>query len=126
VERVLVGLDFVVIPSTCRECCSRSLIESLCLGLPVVATHVGGNPELLRDHEDGLLVPPGDAERLADALVALASDASLRRQLAIGALAARRRFDSLVVARRAAAVLRTAAAGTAPMTKAWEALPVEP
>ena len=98
VERALVGLDFVVIPSTCRECCSRSLIESLCLGLPVVASHVGGNPELLQDGVDGLLVPPGDPERLAEALVALASDDVLRRRLATGAFEARRRFDSVTVA----------------------------
>jgi glycosyltransferase involved in cell wall biosynthesis/O-antigen/teichoic acid export membrane protein len=126
VERALVGLDFVVIPSTCRECGSRSLIESLCLGLPVVASNAGGNPELLRDGEDGLLVPPGDAERLADALLTLASDAALRRRLAEGALAARRRFDSLTVARRAATVLRAAAAGAVPVTKAWEPVSVEP
>jgi glycosyltransferase involved in cell wall biosynthesis len=126
VERALATLDFVVIPSTCRECCSRSLIESLCLGLPVVASRVGGNPELLRDGEDGLLVPPGDPERLAEALVTLASDDVLRRRLATGAFEARRRFDSLTVARRAAAVLRTAATGALPATKAWELLSVEP
>jgi glycosyltransferase involved in cell wall biosynthesis len=126
VERALVGLDFVVIPSRCRECGSRSLIESLCLGLPVVASRVGGNPELLHDGADGLLVPPGDPERLADALVALASDAALRRRLAMGAFAARHRFDSLTVARRAATVLRTAAAGAFPTAQAWEPLSVEP
>ena len=126
VERALVGLDFVVIPSTCRECCSRSLIESLCLGLPVVASHVGGNPELLRDGEDGLLVPPGDPERLAEALVALASDAALRRRLATGAFEARRRFDSVTVARRAAAVLRTAAREAVMETNALDPLSVRP
>jgi glycosyltransferase involved in cell wall biosynthesis len=110
VERALVGFDVAVIPSTCRECCSRSLIESLCLGLPVVASHVGGNPELVRHGEDGLLVTAGDPERLAQALVALASDARLRRRLAIGALTARRRFDSVSVAERVAAILKKAAA----------------
>jgi O-antigen/teichoic acid export membrane protein/glycosyltransferase involved in cell wall biosynthesis len=128
VERALVGFDFVVIPSTCRECCSRSLIESLCLGLPVVASHVGGNPELLRHGEDGLLVAPGDPERLAQALVALASQAPLRRRLAIGALAARRRFDSVSVARGVAAVLRKAARDGARVGKgtALETIPAGP
>ena len=125
-ERALVGLDFVVIPSTCRECCSRSLIESLCLGLPVVASHVGGNPELLQDGVDGLLVPPGDPERLAEALVALASDDVLRRRLATGAFEARRRFDSVTVARRAAAVLRTAARVAVMETNALDPLSVQP
>jgi glycosyltransferase involved in cell wall biosynthesis len=117
-----------VIPSTCRECCSRSLIESLCLGLPVVASEVGGNPELLRHTEDGLLVAPGDPEALAQALVALASEAPLRRRLAIGAFAARPRFDSVTVARRVAAILRTAARGRARVAvgKALETIPAEP
>jgi glycosyltransferase involved in cell wall biosynthesis len=128
VERALVSLDFVVIPSTCRECCSRSLIESLCLGLPVVASHVGGNPELLRHCEDGLLVPPGDPERLAEAFVALASEAPLRRRLAIGAFAARRRFDSVSVARSVAVVLRKAARDGARVGKgtALETIPAGP
>jgi glycosyltransferase involved in cell wall biosynthesis len=117
VERVLLGFDFVVIPSTCRECCSRSLVESLCLGLPVVASRVGGNPELLRHREDGLLVASGEPEELAEALVALASQAPLRRRLAIGAFAARRRFDSVSVARRVAAILRKAAGEGAPLGK---------
>jgi glycosyltransferase involved in cell wall biosynthesis len=109
VERALAALDVAVIPSTCRECCSRALIESLSLGVPVVASRAGGNPELLRDGEDGLLVPPGDAARLAEALAALATDSELRWSLTARAVADRRRFDSVEVARRAAAVLRTAA-----------------
>jgi glycosyltransferase involved in cell wall biosynthesis len=118
VERALVGFDFVVIPSTCRECCSRSLVESLCLGMPVVASDVGGNPELLRHGEDGLLVPPGDPEPLAQALAALASEAPLRRRLAMGALRARDRFDSASVARRVAAILKeTAGDGSVARTR---------
>lgn len=121
VERALADLDFVVIPSTCRECGSRALIESICLGLPVVASRVGGNPEMLREGEGGLLVPPGDPERLAEALVTLATDAALRRSLAMRALAARHRFDSLAVARSAAAVLKTAASEIVP-TNLWAPL----
>jgi glycosyltransferase involved in cell wall biosynthesis/O-antigen/teichoic acid export membrane protein len=120
VERALAGLDVAVVPSTCRECCSRALIESLVLGIPVVATRIGGNPELLRDGEDGLLVPPGDPEGLADALVTLATDAARRGDMAARALEERRRFDSRAVARRAAAVLRTAAAGYVRLPDAWE------
>ena len=117
VERALADLDFVVIPPTCRECGSRTLIESLCLGVPVIASRVGGNPEMLREGEDGLLVPPNDPERLSEALVTLATNSQLRRRLATHAFAARSRFDSLKVARRAAAVLRMAAAGVVPATK---------
>ena len=126
VERALVGFDFVVIPSTCRECCSRSLVESLCLGLPVVATNIGGNPELVRDGKDGLLVAPGDPEQLAEALVALASRGALRDRLTLGAFAARPRFDSVAVARHAAAVLRTAAREAVMETNAVDPLSVRP
>jgi glycosyltransferase involved in cell wall biosynthesis len=77
---------------------------------------------LLEDGGDGLLVPPGDPERLAEALVALASDGAFRRRLAAQAFSARRRFDSLTVARRAAAALRTAAAGVVLETSARQPL----
>jgi glycosyltransferase involved in cell wall biosynthesis len=45
------------------------LLESLACGTPVVATHVGGAPEIVRHREDGLLVPFGDAAALRDALL---------------------------------------------------------
>ena len=46
------------------------LMESLATGLPVVTTAVGGNPEIVRDENLGLLVPPRDSEALASAVVA--------------------------------------------------------
>jgi len=109
VERFLADLDLVVVPSTYPECGSRALVESLCLGVPVVASRVGGNPELLREGEEGLLVRPGDAGELAEALVRLAGDVEERGRMRAGALAAGRRFDSVEVARRVAEVLRAAA-----------------
>lgn len=50
-------------------------------GRAVVATHTGGLPEYVEDEETGLLVPPGDAEALADALIRILADGSYRRQL---------------------------------------------
>jgi glycosyltransferase involved in cell wall biosynthesis len=50
-------------------------------GLPVVTTPIAGVPELVQDGRNGLLVAPGRADRLADALVALAADPDLRRRL---------------------------------------------
>jgi glycosyltransferase involved in cell wall biosynthesis len=120
VERDLAAADLAVIPSTCRECCSRALIESLCLGLPVIASDIGGNPELLRDGEDGLLVPAGDPERLAGALVRVAEDDAYRARLASRALAARGRFDSREAARRAAAILRCATGSSVAEHATWE------
>lgn len=65
-----------------------SLMEAAACGVPVVATRVGGVPELVRDGETGLLAPAGDARGLADAMERLLRDAALRARL--GAAARRR------------------------------------
>jgi glycosyltransferase involved in cell wall biosynthesis len=53
------------------------VLEALAAGTPVVATEVGGVAEIIRDGETGLLVPPGDVRRVADAISRLLSDRSL-------------------------------------------------
>jgi glycosyltransferase involved in cell wall biosynthesis len=53
-------------------------------GLPVVASAVGGIPELVVDGETGFLVPPGDPEALAEALRRVVADDELRRRLGAG------------------------------------------
>jgi colanic acid/amylovoran biosynthesis glycosyltransferase len=58
------------------------LMESLAMGVPVVASGIMGIPELVGDGVDGLLVPPGRPDLLADALERLAADPALRRRLA--------------------------------------------
>jgi glycosyltransferase involved in cell wall biosynthesis len=57
------------------------LVEALACGTPIVATAVGGVPQALADGQAGLLVPPGDAAALADAIDALVSDGELRATL---------------------------------------------
>lgn len=61
---------------------SNALLEYQFKGCATVATAVGGNPELVRDGETGLLVPPDDAPALADAIERLVVDVALRRRLA--------------------------------------------
>ena len=56
-------------------------LEAMAAGTPVVGSRVGGIPELVRDGENGLLVPEKDAAALAAALLALAGDPALRRRL---------------------------------------------
>lgn len=63
-----------------REGLSNAVLEYMASGLAVVATAVGGNPELV-DQRNGLLVPAGDAEALAGAIGRLVADAGLRRRL---------------------------------------------
>lgn len=57
---------------------SNSILEYHALGVPVVATDVGGNPEIVENGVDGFLVPPGDHEALARRLETLLADSSLR------------------------------------------------
>jgi glycosyltransferase involved in cell wall biosynthesis len=58
-----------------------SIVEALASGVPVVATPISGVPEAVRDNENGLLVPPADANALADALQKLISDPALLARL---------------------------------------------
>lgn len=67
---------------------SVTLLEAGAAGLPAVVTRVGGNSEIIRHDETGLVVPPGDPEALAEALILLWNRADLRRQY--GGAAARR------------------------------------
>ena len=57
------------------------VLEAMAHGKPVVATPVGGTPELVTDGETGLLVPPRDPQALAAALQRLLEDAELSRRL---------------------------------------------
>ena len=70
-----------VVNSSLNEGAPVALIEAMAGGVPVVASAVGGTPDLLRDGAFGTLVPPGDASALANALVETLEDcdASLAR-----------------------------------------------
>lgn len=70
-----------VLPSIVAEGCSLSAQEHLSQGHPVIATNNGGQREYINDGENGLLVPPADAPKLAEALRRLIGDADLRRRL---------------------------------------------
>jgi sugar transferase (PEP-CTERM/EpsH1 system associated) len=61
------ALDLFVLPSI-NEGISNTIIEAMATGLPVVATHVGGNPELVMTDKTGMLVPPKDVEAMAKVL----------------------------------------------------------
>lgn len=74
-------LDAGVICSD-SEGLSNALLEYMFKGVAAVATNVGGNPELIDDGKTGLLVPPNDEQALANALLALIEDGSLKQRLA--------------------------------------------
>jgi glycosyltransferase involved in cell wall biosynthesis len=67
--------------SSITEGLGTSLLDAMAAGKPIVATRAGGIPEVVVDGETGLLVPPRDHEAMADAIVQLLRDESLRRQM---------------------------------------------
>ena len=80
VPALLETLDVVALPSW-TEGLPLVLLEAMARGRPVVATPVGGTPELVTDGETGLLVPPRDPEALAEALRRILDDPGLARRL---------------------------------------------
>ena len=81
---VLNALDVFVLPSLC-EGMSNTLLEAMSSGLPVVATRVGGNPELVEDDGSGWLFSAGDPMDLAVRLERLAHDTELRKRFGAAA-----------------------------------------
>ncbi len=74
---------------------SNAILEYMAAGVPVVASNVGGNPELIQEGVTGLLVPRADSEALAEAIVRLLRDNALARTLSTAAKARVRREYSL-------------------------------
>ena len=79
------------------------LMEAAACGVPVVATHVGGVPELVRDGETGLLTPAGDAGALATALKRILGDTELRQRMS--EVARRRAVEQFSVTRQVDSLL---------------------
>ncbi len=87
IPSVIAAMDVLVLPSL-NEGMGRVLVMAMALGKPIVATRVGGVPELLGDGEAGLLVPPGDPAALAEAVGTLLRDPT--RAQALGEAGRRR------------------------------------
>jgi glycosyltransferase involved in cell wall biosynthesis len=84
VLRLFRAADASVLPSA-WENFPHTVVEALAVGCPVVATAVGGVPEVVRDGENGLLVPAGDPTALAAAVSRFFGDRDLRERLAASA-----------------------------------------
>ena len=84
VPDILRGLDCFVLPSL-AEGVSNTILEAMATGLPIVATRVGGNPELVDDGVTGRLVPAADSEAMATAILAYLDDSVTARQHALAA-----------------------------------------
>ena len=80
VFELLRAADAALLPSG-WENFPHAVVEALAVGTPVLATRVGGVPEVVADGENGLLVPPGDPVALADAIRRFFADGALRERL---------------------------------------------
>ena len=95
---------FAVLPSICLDACPTTVLEAMASGRPVVATTTGGIVDMIVDGENGLLVPPGDEHKLAEAMARLLNDANLRVRLAAGTQERVMRFTASAVVERLEAV----------------------
>jgi glycosyltransferase involved in cell wall biosynthesis len=76
---ILALVDIFALPTRYREGLSMALLEAMQHGLPIISTLIGGIPEAVEHNRSGLLVPPGDARALKDAIAKLAADGNLRQ-----------------------------------------------
>jgi L-malate glycosyltransferase len=81
VRRLLAAADVFILPSR-YEGFGLAVVEAMAAGVPVIASRVGGVPEIVRDGTDGCLVKGGDVEALAETIRLMAINESGRQQLA--------------------------------------------
>ena len=106
--RVVAGAEAGLL-SSAWENLPHSAVEALSLGVPVVATSVGGVPEVVRDGENGLLVPPGRPAELAEAIRRVLEEPGLRARLAAAAKPSVAALSSDAIYARLEALLAEAA-----------------
>jgi glycosyltransferase involved in cell wall biosynthesis len=95
-----------VFPSVCVDACPTVVMEAMAMSRPIVASRIGGIPDLVVDGETGLLVPPGDAVALRHAIRRLLGDPELRERMATAAKRRLVEFQASTVVPRVERVYR--------------------
>ncbi len=108
--RYHVASDLLVAPSLGGESFGYVLVEAMAAGLPVVASRIPGYDEVVRDGQEGFLVPPGDPRAVADAAAEVLDDPTLARTMGQAGRTRASRYDWAVVAEEIEAAYREALA----------------
>jgi glycosyltransferase involved in cell wall biosynthesis len=82
-EPLIAALDLLVLPSILPEAFPTIVLEAMALGVPVIATNVGGTVEQIEDGVSGLLIPPNEPTAIATAIKCLLKDSDLRDKLGL-------------------------------------------
>ncbi len=110
--QVLAALDMVAHPALEKDSSPLAVVSAMAAGKPIVCSRVDGTAQMFDDGVDGLLVPPGDVDALAEKLGRLLSDPALRQRLGLAARAkAERELSVERYARRCEAVFDRALGG---------------
>jgi glycosyltransferase involved in cell wall biosynthesis len=116
---VMAALDLLVLPSW-WEPFGRVLIEAMASGTPVVATNLGGPPEIVRDGETGYLIPPLDSVAMADAICGILNRPHLRAAMGKqGRVEAERRFSLSEYVNRITAIYENCEHGMRNQCACW-------
>lgn len=112
IPEVMAALDVLVLPSVKSEATSQVIPQAFAVGTPVVATAVGGIPEIVRDGVTGRLAPPADAAALAAAILDMLADPAAARAMArAGQALVREGYTIDAMMQRTTAVYRALLAG---------------
>lgn len=95
IPEVLAALNVVTLPSTRSEGVSQVILQAMAVGVPVIASTVGGSPEIIDHSHNGLLVPPQDPHALAEAILWVLGDPARAQRLAQAGLRRVRRGYTL-------------------------------
>lgn len=95
VETAIASFDIGIVASLGSEGSSRVTLECMASGVPIVATAVGGIPEIITDRETGLIVEPGNPQKLAAAIKDYLSHPELARRVTKNALSRARNYHSV-------------------------------
>jgi len=99
-RRVLQDFDLMVLPSL-TEGLPNVVLEALMMEVPVISTAVGGVPDIIRDGEEGILIPPGDPGPMATAIIDFLEDPEKHKMMALrGKIIIEDRFDFKVRTRK--------------------------